>query len=240
MLNLLFENLGLIFAVTGILLMIGLLIVIPFSDYFKKKKLEKIFKESTIHNQQGWKKRRELSETRKQSEAKLLSVIENKYSDFLKSSEKRYIERFAEKLGDKMTDSELSKLQFILKEKQWDFSVSDLKLLIEGEIKKQKLKSIKFNFLGYSGKSHEEIIKVYLANFSCEDEIMLEILREVLKERGLSFNNLENLKKEVIQVKLKIEAEEFENFLLNDNPPPDKPVVEPLLLEINSDESSLH
>lgn len=230
-----YEQYGLIIPIIGILIMIGAMIVIPFSDYFKTRKLEKLSKLTTSQTQENLKRRKEDLEAKKKRDAEALFKLEKVYSDFLNSFERKYIEGFAKKFGNKANELEYLKLQSLLKNNEWDFSTFELKLLVEREAKKQHFERIKSNFLTDAHATNYEIIKIFLTNFGSEDETMLEILQEILKDKGTTFANLGDLKKEVLQVKSKIEAEEFANFLLSGAQVPDPLVVESTSLSTNPD-----
>lgn len=229
------SRLVLIATFLGFITIAAIFIIKTIIDRGREKKLEKTIKEWDAKIQQQWNKRDEEAarikaeaakkiaaeaEAESKKKAETLIVLETNYADFFKSPEYKFIERFAGKYAAETNVQELSKLQSLLRTQQWDFSSYELELLVARELKRQKGEVLKSKILGDGHKERDEIIKAYLNNFVAEDEQMLVILAEILREENLFDGNLTDLKTELTKTADKIELEKFASLLLNDNDTP--------------------
>lgn len=157
-------------------------------------------------------------EAKRKKEAEILINLETSFADFFKSPENKFIEQFAKKYADETNQEAMSKLQLLLKSRQWDFSLYELKLLVIRECKRQNLENVESKiFSDASIKDRTEIIEAYLRNFHNDKEKTLEILAEILHKKDLFDGTLADLKTEIIKLEEKVEADKFAEVLLKDN-----------------------
>jgi hypothetical protein len=222
----------LLIAIFALISLVAIFYTKRFINHLRQKNIEKMAREwdakvleewNKIHKKSGGtqteanKTTVEKVETEEKKESETLIKLEANCPDFFKSPENKFIEQFAEKFANEINAEKLSKLQLLLKNRQWNFSLYELELLVNREVRKQNLESVKFKILSADSKGRDEIIEAYLENYHPSDEKMLTSLREILKERGLFDGNLTELKTELIKINEKIEAEKFANLLLNSN-----------------------
>ena len=156
-------------------------------------------------------------EAERKREAETLINLETNFPDFFKSPENKFIEQFAKKYADETDQEAMSKLQLLLKSRQWNFSSNELKLLVMKESKRQNLESVESKILSDGRKGRHEIIEAYLRSFHSDNEKMLEILAEILHKKDLFDGTLTDLKTEIVKLEEKIEADKFAELLLKDN-----------------------
>ena len=157
---------------------------------------------------------KEAAEREKENE--ILATLETKRADFFISPENKFVERFAKKYADRWNENELAKLQTVLKNRQWDFSLLELKLLLARELEKQFRESVKSKILVGESGEQQKIIEIYLDNYHADDENALAALAEILKEKSLFEGSLQDLRRTVSECEENLEAEKFADILLND------------------------
>ena len=141
----------------------------------------------------------------------------NKESNFTNSSAYKYIKQFAKKYGEKGKAEDFNQLQTLLKNWQYDFSTEELKSLVVEESKKQKIENLKTKILSDNPHNRGAILKAYLNFYRSNDEINLKVLAELLEERYSVSEDILNLKSELRTIEKRIELENFEKRLLEED-----------------------
>lgn len=167
-------------------------------------------------------------------ENKKIALLQEKASKFIISSEYRFIEQFTKKYSNKVdliliegwtlvddlsikgSNQEFLKLQMLLKNKQWEFSIKELKILTALEAQKQRAKNAKSKILVNNPLSRREIIESYLNHFQSNDSEMLLVLEEILQEREL-FSGWNELKTELSNLEKEFELRAFEKRLFEND-----------------------
>jgi len=226
------STLVLLVTILGLISLGAIFYIKRFIIHLKQKKIEKMAREWDAKVLEEWNKRQKESDVKQpkannnsaekvevesKKEVETLLILEAKCSGFFNSPENKFIEQFAAKFANETNAENLTKLQLLLKNRQWDFSLYELELLVTKEVRRQKLESVKIKVLSNNPKGIEEIIEAYLKNYPHSDEKALISLGEILKEKGLFDGTLTELETEVMKTNEKIESEKFANILLSNN-----------------------
>lgn len=132
---------------------------------------------------------------------------------FCDSPEYKFIEQFVKKYGNRESNSDLKKLQLLLKNQNWDFSLEQLKMLTFGERDRQHFEYIKAKILRNNPVEIRDIIEAYLDYCQGKDGKGLEVLAEILREKHSFNGNLLELKAEVKKVEEEVTIKIFEKHL---------------------------
>lgn len=159
-------------------------------------------------------------EEARQKEKKKSETFQNELTRLLGSNEYKYVDQFAKKYGRNISASELSKLQDLLNIRGFEFSSEQMTDIVNFAFSQQKYRDAKSKILNEETNDVRGIIKVYLNFYRPDDNEMLEVLKEIIEEKGLLGlfgNNREELKREVKKIEKEIELEIFEKRLLDED-----------------------
>ena len=156
-------------------------------------------------------------EAKAQKEQKAFEVQSRR---LLNSDEYIYVSQFAKKYGINFNSNELSKLQRLLKTRGFEFSLEQTADVLTSAFSQQRLYEAKSKILNQETNEFKSIVKSYLNFYRSDDDQMLEVLKEILIEKGfliLFGNSLETLKGIVEKTEKEIELEIFEKKLLDED-----------------------
>ncbi len=143
--------------------------------------------------------------------------LSSKQNDFVNNSSYKYIKQFAKKYGEKGKTEDFNQLHILLKNWQFEFSIEELKNLVSEEYKRQRLENLKSKILKDNPHNRGAILKVYLNFNRSNDEINLRTLVELLEERYSTKEDISTLKTELQTIEKRIELENFEKRLLEED-----------------------
>ena len=149
-------------------------------------------------------------EKRKAEELSALLKIKN---EFIASPEFKYVEQFIKIYGKKASKNEVSKLHLLLKHRKWELPLEHIELLINEVVDRQNYETAKSKILSGNVEEQREIIEAYLNNYRSDDDLMLNVLAKILREKGFLVEDASKLKQAVIRVEEEIQVDSFENFL---------------------------
>lgn len=145
------------------------------------------------------------------------AIFRQKRSKLSDSPEYNFIKQFAKKFENKGSESELLKLQMLLRIKDLDFSLDELKTLISDEFKIQRISNIRTKLLLNNPIDISELIDTYLNYYESNNNEALSVLADILLEKHLNYENLDKLRVEVENFKYWIELKTFEKRLAGES-----------------------
>lgn len=217
-----------LFAVIIIGIIIGVVIVtIRYFNERKRMELEVeelLHEELRIQKEQSKRKEKEAQAKREKEEtdreAKKQAIFNEKFTRLLESPDYVFVKQFAKKHEDVKTEkdylrfkNELSKLNTLLQNKQWDFSEDELLMSLDWANLLRRSSEIESKILKNDSLNKRELIISYLDHYKSDDETKLWVLEKVLKERNLLEGDIQSLKDYVSKIEEEIELEKFEKQL---------------------------
>jgi succinate dehydrogenase flavin-adding protein (antitoxin of CptAB toxin-antitoxin module) len=148
--------------------------------------------------------------------AKQVAIRQEELESYTLTSEYNLIKQFVKKNSDNKNAEELRKLYLLLETKGWSITLSELKDLVKKESKIQFIQNAKSKILTNNPTNKDEILMSYLSHYQPNGSELVA-LEEILKERKLSINNLATLQTNLEKIQKKIELEQYEENLLDDN-----------------------
>ncbi len=136
-----------------------------------------------------------------------------KRTDFLNSSGYKYIKQFAAKYGETGKTVDFRKLQEVLFNWQWEFSLDDLTQLVYQESKRQSLENLATKLLSGNPHNRGAILKTYLDFYRSNDDFNLKNLADFLEGRYSASVDVSSLRNELQTIEKRIELEIFEQRL---------------------------
>ncbi len=160
-----------------------------------------------------------------QKEAGRLARLEERRQLFCKSSEYKFIQQFAGKYENSGNESEFAKLQLLLKNRQWDFSLEELKEFIQDEYWQKLDDFLNEKVFANTPSTLEEAIRIFLEQYNSDDLNMDTSIAYLLKKDG--FHDIDAvggekilfnfLKAKIKKIEREIELECFKKRLGEDN-----------------------
>lgn len=126
----------------------------------------------------------------------------------------KYIQQFAKKYGDQFNREDLINLQKLLNN---EIPFNDLENSVSNEIEKRKIEAIKNKLLGEKPFKFYQCARNFLNLYQINDEKMLKILEEVLREKNLYSESHIYLKLALNKIEDEIKAENFKRRLFEEN-----------------------